>query len=153
MKLLPTHLGLALALAAAGCGGAQRADTTPKPSPCAAASTNFAAQLVLAVANQEEGVKQLATKAAPAVARVMAERCEADAWTPAAIDCVTKADVAAMDGCTKQLTAAQQESFAVAMRAEMAKSGPADTTRVEAGATMSAPTEGAPPDDPCGGGE
>lgn len=157
MKEFMTCLGLACALAAVGCGGSKKADTTPKVSPCVAAGANVAAQLNASVAGQDDTTKHIAGEIAPVMQKVMVERCQADAWSAAAIDCVTKADAVSMDACTKQLTPEQSKALEDAMRAEVSKlESLPGRMQLEPGATESAPAAapaGAPPDDPCGGGE
>lgn len=153
-----TLAGLALALVVwtgAGCGGSQKSGTSPPPletapSPCVGMAKHMA-DVLRAVAQQQEGGSDTMAKVAPVVQRVVAERCQADAWSDAVITCINGAGDDTMDGCVDQLTDEQEKAVEAQLEKEMAPlmeegGGPGGG----GGAPTGAPPP--PPDDPCGGG-
>ena len=84
-------LALAMAVVAgAGCGGSQKSGggAAASKQSCATAAANAGAQL-RKVAAEAPGGSDAAQMEGPAATleRVMTERCTADAWSAAAIDC------------------------------------------------------------------
>lgn len=141
-----TSLALAMTLvAAAGCGGSQKSGgggATSKQS-CATAAANAGAQLrAVAAGSPDPGDAAELEPNAVLLERVMAERCAADAWSAAAIDCLATATAEAMATCEQSLTQDQRDAVGQQMEREMGGGG---------GESESAPPP--PPDDPCGGGE
>lgn len=137
-------LALAMAVvAAAGCGGSQKSGGGGAASKqsCATAAANAAAQArSIAAGSPDPGDAAKMEGAATTLERVMAERCAADAWSAAAIDCIATATAQTMDQCEQSLTAAQRDAVGEQMNREMG-----------GGEAEEAPPP--PPDDPCGGGE
>ncbi|MBL8626449.1 MAG: hypothetical protein JNK64_34350 [Myxococcales bacterium] len=137
-------LALALAVvAAAGCGGSQKSGggSSSKQS-CATAAANAGAQVrAIAAGSPDPGDAAKLEPNAVIMERVMAERCEADAWSAAAIDCIATATAETMQSCEQSLTQEQRDAVGQQMEREIGGGGE----------TESAPPP--PPDDPCGGGE
>jgi hypothetical protein len=156
------HKYVALIVVVAACGGGtSRTPTTPQPdvapgaSPCIAMAAHMRELVLSTIPEKDEFTDQ----ALPVVERVVSERCQADAWEPAVIDCIHKADgEKAFEACIDRLTDAQEQAVEDQIEKELTpiedkyrqehdeKSTPAE-----------APAGGAPPpppapDDPCGGG-
>ena len=95
--------------------------------------------------------KDLVFRFKPSVVRiesVMGERCQADAWSAAAIDCMAKATADTMKACGDQLTPAQQQGMAKAMNDQMG-----GMKKDESMPSEPDPSEGSKAMDPCAGGE
>lgn len=138
-------LALALAVvAAAGCGGSQKSSGgSASKQSCATAAANAGA-LLRKVAAEAPGGSDAAQMEGPAATleRVMTERCTADAWSAAAIDCVATATAETMNTCDESLTQAQRDAVGEQMDRELGN-----------GKTEEEAAPPPPPDDPCGGGE
>ena len=140
-----TSLALAMTLvAAAGCGGSQKSGGGgPAPSkhsfPTAAANPRVQVRAI-AAGSPDPGDAAKMEGAAATLERVMAERCAADAWSAAAIDCIATATAQTMETCDQSLTQEQRDAVGQQMEREM---GGGDSGADDAGATG----------DPCGGGE
>lgn len=150
-------VALALALAAAvGCGGSQKSGGAAKQS-CATAAANARAQVkAAAIASGEEDAAAMSDQVGPLLERVMAERCAADAWPAAVIDCVATATDKTMEACTDQLTEAQRDAVGAQMDREL-NAGAAESVAPGGGAGATGgsgdPCGGGEGADPCGGGE
>lgn len=148
-------LGLAFVVwAGAGCGGSQKSGPAPAPleagpSPCVAMAKHMADVLREVGQQQEDGGAGL-NKVAPVVERVVAERCQADAWATSVIDCINGAGDETMDGCVEGLTDEQEQAVEAQLEKEMAPLMEQDGGAGGGGAPTGAPPP--PPDDPCGGG-
>jgi len=108
---------------------------------------------VLRAVGTEQGGSDALDKVAPVVERVVAERCQADAWAASVITCINGSDDRTMDECVDQLSDEQEQAVEAQLEKEMAPlleveggGGPGGG----GGAPTGAPPP--PPDDPCGGG-
>ncbi len=154
-------LGLAVALGAVGCGGSQKnsdvggglpatsAASATQPateSACVVMAANVAAQLKVTAAGQGAETEKMAAQIGPLMEKVTSERCQADAWSAEAVDCMTMADAAGLEACAAKLTPAQTEAVEAAMK---------DALGDDFGGSQKPEGAGSPPpppDDPCGGG-
>jgi hypothetical protein len=150
--------GAAFVVVSAACGGGSKAPREPEPpakSACAVAAENLAGVLMTV---QEIGLKP---EQQPDLVRIFTERCETDAWSDAAVACMTNVKAgpehnADLDACGDMLTDEQEEAAKAQLQREVI---PQNGEMMEAPADSAPPTRGAPagggappPDDPCGGG-
>jgi hypothetical protein len=142
MKHPMAGLALALAMTAAGCGGAPKKPAAPAGPTCADVGANTERLFNEEATKIGEDMHEIAATTRD----VVSERCTADAWSPDAIACFASATSEQMEGCAAKLTPAQNQAVEDAMKAKI---------EAYAGerAKDSAPAEGAPPGDPCGGDE
>lgn len=149
-------MALTLALVGAGCGGKSSGPTTPvSDAPeCIDAATNIRDQMTAAGLQQNADTSELAL-----VAReLVVERCTGDAWTAEVILCATTSLGGQLADCTAMLPPAHSEALRGALAPALEATPylldllwrPAPP---EAAAPDLAPGGGAPPTDPCGGGE
>ena len=137
MKHSMTSLALALAVMVGGCGGSQKKATTAQDA-CGGAAASAEASWMAGPG----GESKEAADFAPVLRQIIVERCVADAWAPATVDCMAKATGEAFEACANQLTDEQKQHMVEAMQAKL----PPDT--------LGPPAESAPPpSDPCGGAE
>lgn len=143
--------------AACGGGASSSKQTTPEPapSPCIAMSQHMR-DMVLKAGQEEQAGDDMLAKLGPIIERVVAERCQADAWSPEVIACVNAADDRAMDPCIEQLSDAQEQALEQQIEKELApvieesiKNGDPKGEPAGAPAPGSPPP---PPEDPDGGG-
>lgn len=150
---------LALALTCA-CSSPQR----PKPDACADAAANVRAQFeAMLRARQQPDVPETAGR----VEAVITERCRADAWSPEAIACLSRASSDdQLERCAEDvLTDDQERALEQAIDAifspnagdRATKGGPSDDAEGGSGARGLGDPCGGGEDgathDPCGGGE
>jgi hypothetical protein len=151
MSKLFAGVMLSVVAALAACGGAP-AKPTPKAATCADVAASARAAWIAGPGSEAPEAAQLA----PAIAEVVAERCAADAWAPAAMECLARATDDAFEACGKQLTDAQREALATAMAAKVAP----QTDQMMRQSDGTEGGEGSPPPpsskgttDPCGADE
>ncbi len=138
-----TCVALVFAGTLAACGGSQKPAATKGPT-CEDAGANTEKVVMALVATEGDGMRAMATVGHA----VIAERCPVDGWSAEVIACMAHApDADQAQACAEQLTPTQHQAMVDAFGAKMqAQPGGGPVTE-------SAPTEGAAPSDPCGGGE
>jgi len=134
----------ALIVLVAACGGSPKKAAAPAASPCVAMGAHIVAVSPDAAFGDGDTA---AVKAA--VQKVMTDHCQADAWAPEAVECMSTATAEAMTACSEKLTPAQRESLTKAMAEEMGAQHKED----ESTPAAVEPTDGAKAMDPCSGGE
>lgn len=156
MKLPMASLALAFAIAGSvGCHSS-KATTAQAPAPklatgptCDQVADHMRDEMVRAGTEDTTDISRLV----PVFRRVVAERCVADAWSADALACMATAVGDQMNACEAKFTAEQNSSMSKAVDAafneEVMKPGASQSKSV------APPPDGAgaPPDDPCGGGE
>lgn len=123
-----------------GCGGSQKKAAAPAESPCVAMAAHM-----IAVSPESAFGEGDTAQVKAVVQKVMTDHCQADAWSPEAVECMSTATAESMQACSGKLTPAQQESLTKGMADEMGARQKQDES-VE-------PTDGAKAMDPCAGGE
>jgi hypothetical protein len=106
----------------------------------------MAAHIIAVSPEDAFGKDAAATKAT--VQQVMSDRCQADAWSPDAVHCMTAATTDSMKACGEKLTPAQQQAVASDMAAKLGGNMKGDDEKAGAPAP-----DGAKAMDPCAGGE
>ena len=143
MKQLMTCVALMIAAALAACGGSQKPAAARAPT-CEDAGANTEKVVMALVPTQGESMRAMATVGHA----VIAARCPVDGWSAEVIACMAHApDADQAQACAERLTPTQHQAMVDAFGAGMQAQPGGGAMKA------SAPSEGAPPSDPCGGGE